>query len=379
MDSPRLPSGLVRPALAPVRPYQPGRPIDEVKRELGLESVVKLASNEGPFPPMPGAIAAIAASAAAQRSYPDPGAWELRDALGARHRLDPERIMVGNGVDSLIKQLCLTLLDAGDRLAMGWPSFPSWRQGALVQGAEVAAAPLGPDGAYDLDALVAAVTPRTKLVVVVSPNNPTGRAVGAGELVDFLDALPPHVLPALDEAYWEYLPEDGHDGVALVRDGRPLVVLRTFSKVYGLAGLRVGWMAAPTELLAEVARVRNAFDVTGPAQAAAVATLAEADEHLPERLALNAGERARLIAGLTELGLAPRPSTTNFVLVELGEDRAEAAYRGLLSRGVIVRPMGAFGAPGALRITVGWPEENDRLLTALAATLAEDAAPALAG
>src|SRR5262249_35643782 len=190
MDSPRLPSGLVRPALAAVRPYQPGRPIDEVKRELGLESVVKLASNEGPFPPMPGAIAAIAASAAAQRSYPDPGAWELRDALGARHRLDPERIMVGNGVDSLIKQLCLTLLDAGDRLVMGWPSFPSWRQGAMVQGAEVAAAPLAPDGAYDLDALLAAVTPRTKLVVVVSPNNPTGRAVRAAELVDFLDALP---------------------------------------------------------------------------------------------------------------------------------------------------------------------------------------------
>jgi histidinol-phosphate aminotransferase len=379
MGSPPLPPGLVRPALDAVRPYQPGRPIDEVKRELGLESVIKLASNEGPFPPMPGAIAAIAAAAAAQRRYPDSGAWELRDALAARHRLDPERIMIGNGVDSLIKLLCHTLLDPGDALAMGWPSFPSWRQGALVQGAEHAIAPLRPDGAYDLEALLAAVTPATKLVVVVSPNNPTGQAVSAADLTDFLDRLPPHVLPALDEAYWEYLPPDGHDGVALAREGRLLVVLRTFSKVYGLAGLRVGWMVAPPELLAAIARVRNAFDVSGVAQAAAVATLAEADEHLPERLALNAGERARLAAGLADLGLVVRPSTANFLLVELGPDRAEATYRALLERGVIVRPMGPFGALGALRVTVGWPEENDRLLEALAAALAENPAPALAG
>jgi histidinol-phosphate aminotransferase len=366
-----LPRHLIRPALASVEPYEPGRPIDEVRRESGLAAVIKLASNEGPFPPMPGVLEAIAATAAGMRLYPDAGCWALRDALAARHGVEASRVLVGNGVDSLIKQLCQTVLDPGDAVVMGWPSFLSWRQGALIQGAEVIAAPLGPDGAYDLDALLEAITPRTKLVVVVSPNNPTGAAVARHDLADFLDRLPDHVLPALDEAYFEYLPPDGHDGVALAREGRPLVVARTFSKVYGLAGLRVGWMVAPEALIRAMHSVRNAFDVNGLAQAAALASLAEADQHLPARLALNATERERLVSGLNELGLEPLPSTANFVLVEFGVPRARAAYEALLARGVIVRPARAFGAPGALRITVGWPEENERLLEELAEVLAE--------
>jgi histidinol-phosphate aminotransferase len=369
--SPPLHRRLVRPSLAAVEPYEPGRPLEEVRRESGLSSVVKLASNEGPFPPMPAALEAIAACAAGQRLYPDPGAWALRDALARRHGIEPARLLVGNGVDSLIKLLCLTVLDPGDALVMAWPSFPSWRQGALIQGAEVVAAPLAADGAYDLDALLGAITPRTKLVVVVSPNNPTGQAVPRDDLAAFVDRLPDHVLPALDEAYFEYLPADGHDGVALARDGRPLVVLRTFSKAYGLAGLRVGWMTAPAALVSALHRVRNAFDVNGLAQAAALASLAEADEHLPGRIALALAERERLAAGLVALGLAPLPSAANFLLVELGADRARPAYEALLARGVIVRPARAFGAPGALRITVGWPEENERLLAALADVLAE--------
>jgi histidinol-phosphate aminotransferase len=281
-------------------------------------------------------------------------------------------------VDSLIKLLCLSVLDPGDALVMGWPSFLSWRQGALIQGAEVVGVPLAGDGSYDLEAVLAAVTPRTKLAVVVSPNNPTGQAVRAADLRDFLDRLPPHVLPALDEAYFEYLPADGHDGVGLARD-RPLVVMRTFSKAYGLAGLRVGWMLAPSALLREMHRARNAFDVNGLAQAAALASIEDAAEHLPGRIALNAAERERLAAGLVGLGLSPLPSTANFLLVELGAERARPAYEGLLARGVIVRPARAFGAPGALRITVGWPEENARLLEALAEVLAELPEPVPAG
>ncbi len=261
---------------------------------------------------------------------------------------------------------------------MGWPSFLSWRQGALIQGAEVVGVPLARDGSYDLEAVLAAVTPRTKIAVVVSPNNPTGQAVRAADLRDFLDRLPPHVLPALDEAYFEYLPADGHDGVGLARD-RPLVVMRTFSKAYGLAGLRVGWMLAPSALLREMQRARNAFDVNGLAQAAALASIEDAAEHLPGRIALNAAERERLAAGLADLGLPPLPSTANFLLVELGAERARPAYEGLLARGVIVRPARAFGAPGALRITVGWPEENARLLEALAEVLAELPEPVPAG
>jgi histidinol-phosphate aminotransferase len=361
----------VRTALAGVQPYVPGRPSDDVRRERGLDSVVKLASNEGPFPPMPGALAAIAAAAPQQNLYPDPGAWALRDALAARHGISTSQILVGNGVDSLIKLVCMATLDPGDGLAMAWPSFVSWRQGAEMQGAEFVSVPLGSDGAYDLDALLGAVGPRTKLAVVVSPNNPTGAAVGAAALVDFLDRLPGHVLPCIDEAYFEYLPAGSHDAIALAAEGRPLAAFRTFSKAYGLAGLRVGYMVAPEELIREIARVRNAFDVNGLAQAAALASVSDAAVHLPERIDLIVRERARVVEGLVALSLAPWPSTANFVLVPFGERRAAALNEALLSRGVIVRPTRAFGAPEALRITIGLAEENDRMLAALAESLAE--------
>lgn len=371
-DPDALPDGLVRPALEAVSPYQPGRPIDEVRRELGLEHIVKLASNEGPYPPFPAAIEAIHAAAGGQRLYPDPGCWALRDALSERVGLHPDRIMVGNGVDSLIKLVCLTVLDPGDELAMCWPSFISWRQGTGVQGGVVRAAGLRADGAYDLDALAEQVGPRTRLVVVVSPNNPTGAAVDPSALRGFLDSLPGHVLPVLDEAYFEYLGPGGHDGAALIAEGRRLVVLRTFSKAHGLAGLRVGYLMGPAALVTALGRVRNAFDVNALAQAAATASLGEADRMLPARMAEIAAERALADAGLRALGLAPLPSTANFLLVPMGSAaRAAAVNDALLRLGVIVRPAGPFGAPEHLRITIGLPQENAEMLTAMARALAQ--------
>lgn len=367
-----LPTGLVRPALAGVTAYEPGRPIDEVRRELGIESVVKLASNEGPFPPMPGAIEAMREAAVGVRAYPDPGAWALRDALAERVGLDAARVLPGAGIDGLIKLMCLALLDPGDEIVMGWPSFLSWRVGAQIQGAEVRDAPLRPDGSYDLDALAGRITPRTKIVVVVSPNNPTGAAVGADELRTFLDALPGHVLPVVDEAYFEYLPPGGHDAAALLAEGRTMAVTRTFSKAYGLAGLRVGYLLGPPGLVKALGVVRNVFDVGGPSQAAAIASLADAGEHLPGRIRMNDAERAMTASGLRALGLEPLPSTANFLLVDLGSaQRAEALNAALLARGVIVRPARAFGAPTSLRITIGLPHENARLLAALAGALGE--------
>ncbi|MFN8109712.1 MAG: histidinol-phosphate transaminase [Thermoleophilia bacterium] len=372
MDEPTPLTSLARPALAGVAAYEPGRPIEDVRRELGLDRIVKLASNEGPYPPFPAAVEAIRGAAEGLRLYPDPGAWALRDALSGHLGVPADRILPGNGVDSLIKLMCLALLDPGDELVMGWPSFISWRQGADTMGATVRTAPPGADGAYDLDALAALVGPATKLVVVVSPNNPTGGAVGADALAAFLDALPGHVLPVLDEAYFEYLPPGGHDGVALVRAGRRLVVTRTFSKAYGLAGARIGYMVAPPELLAELGKVRNAFDVNALAQAAAVASLRDGVRLLPARMAEVAAERARVDAGLRALGLAPVPSTANFVLVPVGgAERAGRLNTALLSHGVIVRPAGPFGAPDALRITIGLPEENTALLDAMAAVVAD--------
>jgi len=367
---------LARTALAGVAPYEPGRPVEEVQRELGLERVIKLASNEGPHPPFPAAVEAIRDAATLQRVYPDPGCWALRDALSARLGVPAASVMPGNGVDSIIKLLCLALLEPGDELAMAWPSFISWRQGTGVMGATLRTAALGAGGAYDLDALLERVTPRTKIVVVVSPNNPTGGAVAADALERFLDALPGHVLPVLDEAYFEYLPPGSHDGVALVRAGRRLAVTRTFSKAYGLAGLRVGYMVAPPELLKLLGAVRNAFDVNAVAQAAATASLAQADELLPGRMAEIAAERGMVASGLRALGLEPLPSAANFLMVPVGTpERANALNQALLRRGIIVRPAGPFGAPAALRITIGLAHENAEMLVALAASLGEVGAP----
>lgn len=370
-DAPHLDPGLIRPTLASVQPYVPGRPLADLRRELGDVPITKLASNEGPYPPFPLAIEAIQRAAAEQNLYPDPGAWAVRDALAERHGLDPARIVVGNGMDSLIKVLCMTFLDPGDEIVMCWPSFVSYRQGATVEAATWTPVPLDPGGAYDLDALAAAVTPATKIVVVVSPNNPTGGVVSDADLRRFLDALPPHVLPVLDEAYFEYLPSGSHDGMALLREGRYLVVMRTFSKAYGLAGLRVGWMAGPEGIAEAMSPVRNAFDVNAVAQAAAVASLEDAPAHMPQRIAEASAERARMAEGLRALGLDPLPSSANFLFVDVGDDRAKAIDAALTTRGVIVRPTAGFGAHGGLRITVGLPEQTDRLLVAMSEALQE--------
>jgi len=370
-DAPHLDPALIRPSLASVQPYVPGRPLAELRRELGDVPITKLASNEGPYPPFPRAVDAIQRAAAEQNLYPDPGAWGVRDALAERHGLPAERIVVGNGMDSLIKVLCMTFLDPGDEIVMCWPSFVSYRQGATVEAATWSPVPLDPGGAYDLDALAAAVTPATKIVVVVSPNNPTGGVVQDADLRRFLDALPAHVLPVLDEAYFEYLPPGSHDGMALLREGRYLVVMRTFSKAYGLAGLRVGWMAGPAGIAEAMSPVRNAFDVNAVAQAAAVASLEDAPAHLPQRIAEASAERQRMTEGLRALGLMPLPSSANFLFIDVGDDEAKAIDAALTRRGVIVRPTAGFGAHGGLRITVGLPEQTDRLLGAMAEALQE--------
>lgn len=370
MRDPAPTTGGVRPALDAVEPYEPGRPISAVRLESGVQEVVKLASNEGPFPPFPAAQQAIVDAAPNQRLYPDPGAWVLRDALSQWAHVPVGNIQAGNGVDSLIKLLCLALLDPGDELVMGWPSFPSWRQGALIMGARPVLVPLDERGAYDLDAILAAIGPRTKMVVIVSPNNPTGAAVDADALADFLDRVPDSVVTVIDEAYYEYMGGMGHNGAAAIDDARPLVVTRTFSKIFGLAGLRIGYMFAPADLLAAIGKVRNVFDVNNIAKVAATASLSQADHLLPERVALNLTERARVADRLRALGTPPLPSDGNFLFVDMGSpERAQAMFEQLLSRGVIIRPTRAFGAPTGVRITVGLAAENDRLLAEYSAVL----------
>ena len=354
---------LVRKAIADLVPYEPGKPVDEVQRELGLERGVKLASNEGPFPPFPAALEAIERAGAELNRYPDGGVYKLRAALAERHAVAFEEVVVGGGADGVLDLLSQATLDPGDEIVCAWPSFPSYVIDALKLGAVPVKVPLH-DHVHDLDALAAAVGPRTKLVYVCHPNNPTGTANGRAELRAFVERMPEHVLTVVDQAYFEYIDDpDYMDAVAeLFKAGLRVLVLRTFSKIYGLAGLRVGYGIGPADVVAATSKVRRAFDVTAPAQAAALASLDVPDE-LARRRALNATGRERLAEILREHGLDPVPSLGNFLYADV-EDGRELFDR-LLREGVIVRPLAGFGAPGAIRVSVGTPEENEFFAVAL--------------
>ncbi|MDQ2982138.1 MAG: histidinol-phosphate transaminase, partial [Actinomycetota bacterium] len=361
-----VPAGFLRPALAGIVPYEPGKPVEEVQRELGLERVVKLASNEGPFGPFPQALEALQRSAGELNRYPDGGAYRLRAALAERHDVRFEEIAIGAGADGVIDGLSQAVLDEGDQIVCGWPSFPSYAIYARKLGAEPVQVPLQGDR-YDLDALLDAITERTKLVYVCHPNNPTGTMSSRAELDAYFERVPDHVLTVLDQAYFEYVDDpDYADGIEeYFKVGRQVIVLRTFSKIYGLAGARVGYGVGPAELVVALGKTRRAFDLTTPAQEAALASLDSPGE-LERRRRANAEGRAELERILTEAGYkVAGPAVGNFVFVDLGED-AQPCFEALLHEGVIVRPLAGFGAPQAIRVTVGTPEDHAFLAEALA-------------
>jgi len=353
---------------APVRdlvPYEPGKPVEEVQRELGLDRVVKLASNEGPFGPFPAALEAIARSAPGLNRYPDGGAYRLRAALSELHDLRFEEVAVGAGSDGLVDGLSQIALDPGDGIVCGWPSFPSYAIDARKLGAVPRTIPLR-DDRYDLEAMLDAITPRTKLVYVCHPNNPTGTMNTRAELDAYFDAVPDHVVTVLDQAYFEYIDDpDYPDGIAeYLEAGRRVVVLRTFSKIFGLAGVRVGYALASPAVVTALSKVRRAFDITTPAQEAALASLDERHEVERRRLE-NAAQRPELERILREHGLEPAgPAVANFLYCDLGED-SRPLFEQLLREGVIVRPTHGFGGPTAIRVTVGTAEENAFLAEAL--------------
>ena len=353
------------PAVNDLVPYEPGKPVEEVQRELGLERVVKLASNEGPYGPFPAAGEAIERCVDELNRYPDGGAYRLRAALAERLDLRFEEVAVGAGSDGLVDCLSQAMLQRGDEIVCGWPSFPSY----AIDGRKLGAVPRTValrDDRYDLDALLAAVGPSTKIVYVCLPNNPTGTTNTRAELDAYFDRVPEHVHTVLDQAYFEYIDDPGYpDGVeAYLKAGRRVVVLRTFSKIYGLAGLRVGYAAAPAAVVTAIGKVRRAFDITTPAQEAALASLDSPGE-LERRRLLNEQGRATLEAILREHGLEPvGPAVANFVFAEVGDD-SRPFFEALLREGVIVRPTQGFGAPGAIRVTVGTDDEHRVLAEAL--------------
>lgn len=347
-------------------PYQTGKPIEELAREMGLERIVKLASNENPRGPSPLAVEAATRAVAGMNRYPDGGGYHLRNALAERHNVAPELIVLGNGSNEILELLAQLLLGEGDRTLYAWPAFIVYRLATLAHGARGIEVPLDADLRHDLNNMADAVDDSVRMVFVANPNNPTGTYVGRDELEGFLDRLPDRVLPILDEAYCDYALhlEDYPDGIELLKEGRQVVVLRTFSKAHGLAGLRVGYAIVPEPLAELLNRVRQPFNVNSAAQEAALGSLGD-EAYTEESIRINGEEMVRLEGALADLGLSTVPSAANFLLMDLAGRNGADVYQGLLERGVIVRQMAPYGMPGHLRVTIGMPEENDFFLDAL--------------
>jgi len=353
---------ILPPWSARIRPYPPGKPIEEVERELG-RTAVKLASNENPLGPSPKAQEAIRKYLENLHFYPDGGGYYLRRKLSEMHGLSMEQLILGAGSTDLIELVGKTFLQPGDEAITSESAFYMYRLAIEDMGASLVQTPMR-DLTFDLPAIAHVISRRTKVVYLGNPNNPTGTMFTAGELDQFLDAIPPRVLVVLDEAYYEYVqrPDYSHS-VDRVREGRNILVLRTFSKVHGLAGLRLGYGMGHPELIAALHRIRSPFNASSVAQVAGLAALSD-QEHVARSLESNQREMKFLTEELTLLGVHYTPSVGNFLLVDTGRDCEEDFIR-LLHEGVIVRPMKLYAFPTSLRVTVGTHPENEIFLEAL--------------
>jgi histidinol-phosphate aminotransferase len=354
----------IRPQILEIEPYVPGKPIAEVERELGIAGAVKLASNENPLGPSPAALEAVRQSLGGLHRYPDGGGTALRGAIAARLKVSPEAVILGNGSDEVVDLLAKTLLVAGDEAVMAAPTFGIYRIAVLAHQGRPIEVPLAA-GRHDLDAMARAVTPRTRLFFLCNPNSPTGTALSRHEVDALVARLPDHVVVVCDHAYEEYaVAADFPQTAALVANGR-VVVLRTFSKIYGLAGLRIGYGVGSPDLIGVLNRVRLPFNASTVAQVAAVAALGD-EAHVRASRMVNAAGKTYLTAAFAKLGLAFYPTEANFLYVDVGRD-GRAVFERLLREGVIVRHI-----EGArLRITIGLPEENQKCVAALERVLAE--------
>ncbi|MDH3295342.1 MAG: histidinol-phosphate transaminase [Acidimicrobiia bacterium] len=352
--------GKVRSAIRSLAPYRPGKSAAQAEQEHGIVDAIKLASNENPRGPIPAVVEAVETAARQANRYPDHRATTLRRRLAERVGVDPSHVTVGCGSVGLLQQLCLTYIDPGDEVVYPWVSFEAYP----IYTRMMNGVPINPplvNHAFDMEAVAAAVNQQTKLVLLATPNNPTGTAVSTTQLKTLLESIPSNVIVLIDEAYREFAdPALGDPVTDLLPHHRNVIITRTFSKAYGLAGLRVGYAITDPEIVTELDKILLAFAVNGPGQAAALAALDSRDEIQP-RIDDLLGERTRLVNGLTEAGHKLPDAQANFVFLPLGE-RAEAVCHGLERRGVVTRPFPGVG----IRVTVGTAAENERFLTSLA-------------
>jgi histidinol-phosphate aminotransferase len=363
------PASLAAPAVQTLAPYVPGKPIEELEREYGVSDIIKLASNENPLGPGPRALAAIAAATRDIGLYPDGGGFLLKQALAQRHSCAPECITLGNGSNDVLVMLAEAFLTAQSEAVYSQYAFAVYPIAVQATGATARVAPAFPEQhpmalGHDLAAMAQQVTERTRLVFIANPNNPTGTWVEAGELRAFIAALPSTTLVVVDEAYIEYVAGAAFpDTSRWLTEFPNLVVTRTFSKAYGLAGLRVGYALSSAAVAALLNRVRQAFNVNSIALAAARAALDDV-EHLQRSVAVNTSGMQQLAAGLDGQGVRRYPSRGNFVLVDCARP-AGPVYEAMLRQGVIVRPVGNYQLPTHLRLTIGTAAQNQRMLDAL--------------
>jgi histidinol-phosphate aminotransferase len=358
---------LANPQLRDLVAYEPGKPIEDVARELGLapENIIKLASNENPLGPSPRAIAAMQEAVPGVQLYPDGGGWKLRHAIAAKFGMELGNVVLGNGSNEIIELVGHAFLRPGDQVVVADHAFVVYKLMATLFGAETIEVP-DPGFVHDLPAMADAITPRTKEVFIANPNNPTGTLVDQDAVDRFMERVPEHVIVIFDEAYHEFLRQPP-DTLRYVREGRNVVVLRTFSKIQGLAGTRVGYGLAPAHLAEVLQKCRQPFNVNSIAQAGALAGLAD-EEHQQRTRELTWEGLAFYEEAFRELGLEFVPSHANFILVKVGD--GDRVFREMLRRGVILRAMRGYKLPEWVRISVGTPAQNERCVAALREVLA---------
>jgi histidinol-phosphate aminotransferase len=362
---------LANPQFRDLPVYEPGKPIEETARELGADAdaIIKLASNENPLGPSPKALAAMRAALDAAHLYPDGGGFYLREALAKKLGVSREHLILGAGSNEIIEFLGHAFLDRGDEIVTSEHAFVVYKLVAAVFGARTVEVP-SPDLRHDLDGIVAAITPKTRLVFVANPNNPTGTLAGQAEIDRFMERVPPEIVVVFDEAYFEYL-SDPPDTLRFVHAGRNVVALRTFSKIQGLANLRIGYGIARPELIQVLHKTRQPFNVSGIAQAAALAGL-EDDTHLRETRRITDEGRDYLQKEFAAMKLPFVPSVANFVLVKVGD--GAKIFRALLERRIIVRALKGYNLAAWIRVSVGTMEQNRRCIAALKEILASELA-----
>jgi len=361
----------LRECLQNIKPYKPGKPVEEVERELGLTGVIKMASNENPLGAAPLAIEAMKQNLTRMHDYPDGSCYYLREALSQKLGVKPEQLIFGNGSDEILSFLALAYVSPGDEAVMATPSFSQYEFALRLLGGEPRKVDLvGENFQYDLDAILAAVNEKTRLVFLCTPNNPTGTIIRNQELSRFMEKLPEKVLLVLDQAYLEYATDPDHPtGLEYIKQGFPVISLRTFSKIYGLAGLRIGYGVTQPEIVGDLSRVREPFSVNAMAQAAARAALDDRD-HVERSRQMVEESRVQLAEGFSELGLKVVPDQANFCFVDTKAD-SKKVFEALMKRGVIVRTGDIFGYPTFIRVTYGTEEQNVRFLAALKEVLEE--------